>query len=437
MAPRLAAAARLGAAVVVVAAVAAGVASGFRALLGVVYEAILGDAHVGRGVAVLPAWACVALPAGGAAVAAGLAMLARGGNAGVGGVMEAVSLGRGRIALRASLVRVIACFAAVASTASIGREGPIIQLGAGVGDALGRRVVLADFQRRMLIAAGTAAGFAAAYGTPLAAVLFVVEIVTLSAAMRVVLPVGLAALVAAIVAGFGPLYGARSYVLGAPVELFAFAALGAAAGVLGAAFMALLRVTAHAFARIPGPPPVRAAIGGALAGAIAIGAPAVAGNGYEAIRGLLDVETVASTVAVLLLAKACATAATVGSGVPGGVFTPALFLGASLGRLAALALAAAGAHVDPGAYAVAGMAAACAATTHAPLMASVMLLELTDDSSLIVPFLLASLVATVTSRLVARESLYTDELRRRNVPWPRTVHHEPPPATHVEHGGGI
>lgn len=433
-----AAAARLTVAVAVVALAAAGIAVGFRELLHLVYRHGLGDDDVGRGVAALPAWACVLLPAAGGAVAAGLARFALRGNAGVGGVMEAVSLGRGRISLRASAVRVVACFAAVASGGSIGREGPLIQLGAGIGDFTGRRVALADFQRRMLIAAGTAAGFAAAYGTPLAGILFVVEVVTISAAIRVVVPVALAAVIAAVVVGFGPLYGARAFVLHARLELVAFAALGLAAGVVAAGFMALLRGAAAGFARLPGPAALRAGIGGAIAGAIAIGAPAVAGNGYEAIRELLDVGAAAGAVALLLVAKAAATSASVGSGTPGGVFTPALFLGASLGRLAALGLAAAGAHVDAGAYAVVGMAAVCAATTHAPLMAAVLVLELTDDSSLIVPLLLASVLATVTARFLHRDSLYTEELRRRNVPWARVAAPPEPPPTHeVESGGGI
>lgn len=429
---------RLALAVAIVALVAAGAALGFRELLHVVYLHVLGDRDVSRGAAALPWWLCLLMPAVGGAVAAGLAQLGRSGNAGVGGVMEAVLLGRGRISLRASAVRVVACFIAVASAGSIGREGPIIQLGAGVGDALGRRVRMVDFQRRMLIAAGTAAGFAAAYGTPLAGVLFVVEVVTISAATRMVVPVAIAAVVAGLVVRSGPLYGARAFVWGERVELLAFAGLGVVAAVAGVAFMTLLRLAARGFARIPGPVALRAGLGGAIAGAIMIGAPGVAGNGYEAIRGLLDVDTLASAVAVLLVAKVFATAASVGSGTPGGVFTPALLVGASMGRLVALGLAAAGAHVDPGAYAVVGMAAACAATTHAPLMASVMLLELTDDSSLIAPLLLASIVATVTARLVHPDSLYTEELRRRNVPWGRvSAPPEPPPRVEVEGGEGI
>ena len=364
-------------AVLVVGAVAATVSLGFRVFLHDVYRWILGDSDVLRGVSALPAWACIVMPATGGAIAAAIARYGREGNKGVGGVMEAVTLGRGRISFRASLARVVACFAAVASAGSIGREGPIIQLGAGIGDAAGRRVGINEANARILIAAGTAAGFAAAYGTPLAAILFVCEVVTISTAVRLVLPAAVAAVLAGIIAGFRPLYAQRLFEMHSVVELAAFAALGVGCALVGVGFMWLLAGAERAFQKIPGPAPVRGAIGGAIAGAIMIGAPEVAGNGYEAIRNLLDVGAAAGVLALLMLARAVATSSSVASGVPGGVFTPTLFLGAALGRLVGLALTAAGAHVDGGAYAVAGMAAATAATTHAPLMASVMLLEIT------------------------------------------------------------
>jgi CIC family chloride channel protein len=215
------------------------------------------------------------------------------------------------------------------------------------------------------------------------------------------------------------LYGTRSFELHQVSELAACAALGLAAGLLGIGFMRLLHAAEGVFQRL-GPPTLRGAIGGAIVGAIAIGVPAVAGNGFEAIGNLLDIGETVGVVALVLVAKAVATAASVGSGVPGGVFTPSLFLGASLGRLLALGLVACGAHVEPGAFAVVGMAAMCEATTHAPLMASVMLLELTNESTLSVPLLLAT-IATMTARALNRESLYTVELERRGVPWPPRV----------------
>ncbi len=425
---------RFAVALAVVSLLAASASVGFRAALRQVYRFVLGQRDVLAGVAALPAWACVLLPAAGGALAVVIARYGRSGNSGVGGVMEAVTLGRGRISFKASVARVIACFTAVASAGSIGREGPIIQLGAGIGDAAGRRIGCTEANARILIAVGTAAGFSAAYGTPLAAILFVCEVVTISTAVRLVLPAAVAAVLAGIVAGFRPIYAQRVFEMHSVVELAAFAALGVGCALVGVGFMWLLDGAERTFARLPGPAPVRGAIGGAIAGAIMIGAPEVAGNGYEAIHQLLDVGAAAGVLALLMLARAAATSSSVASGVPGGVFTPTLFLGAALGRLVGLALAAAGAHVDGGAYAVAGMAAATAATTHAPLMASVMLMEITEDSALIVPILLAATIATITARALHHESLYTEELRRRRVPWPSRA---PAPIAEVEGGGGI
>ena len=427
---------RFAIALAAVSLLAAGASVGFRAALREVYGLVLGNRNVLAGVAALPAWACVLLPAAGGAIAVVIARYGRGGNSGVGGVMEAVTLGRGRISFKASVARVSACFTAVASAGSIGREGPIIQLGAGIGDAAGRRAGCTEANARILIAAGTAAGFSAAYGTPLAAILFVCEVVTISTAVRLVLPAAVAAVLAGIVAGFRPIYAQRLFEMHSVVELAAFAALGVGCALVGVGFMWLLAGAERAFQKIPGPAPVRGAIGGAIAGAIMIGAPEVAGNGYEAIRDLLDVGAAAGLLAIWMIARAIATSAEVGSGVPGGVFTPTLFLGAALGRLLALALVSAGFGVDGGAYAIAGMAAATAATTHAPLMASVMLLEITEDSSLMVPILLAAVVATITARALHHDSLYTDELRRRRVPWP-TQAAPVAPVAEVEGGGGI
>ncbi|HKE17225.1 MAG TPA: chloride channel protein [Kofleriaceae bacterium] len=406
---------------VVVGMAAGAIAVAFRWALQGAYQLLLGEKSVLDGVSGLPWWECVALPAAGCAVAAGMVAWARRGNQGVGGVMEAVALGRGRISFRASVARVAATFAAVATGASLGREGPIIQVGAGTGDAIGRRLHLDEDDIRVLIAAGTAAGFAAAYGTPLAALLFVSEIVTGATSLRLLMPAALATVAATALSraliGAAPLYGAHAYGVSAPGELALFAVLGIAAGVVGAGFMKLLDLVQRGLHRIPGSSLLRGGIGGAVAGLVAIGLPAVAGNGYEAIHQILDVGGAAHILLLLALGKAVATAFAVGGGSPGGVFTPGLFLGAVLGRLLGVAFAGAGAIAAPGAYALVGMAALCAATTHAPLMAAVLVFELSGDYGLALPLLAAAMIATAVSRRLHRDSLYTDELRRRRVSW--------------------
>jgi CIC family chloride channel protein len=416
---------------------AGALAVGFRRLLEHTYRLLLGSGSVLEGVSHLPAWACVVLPALGCLLATGVVALARRGNQGVGGVMEAVSLARGRMSFRASLARAAACFAAVASGASLGREGPIIQVGAATGDAIGRRLSLGEDDVRVLIAAGTAAGFAAAYGTPLAALLFVSEIVTGATSLRVLMPAALATVASTALSRFfvgaAPLYGAHAFGVSGAGDLVLFALLGAIGGAAGVGFMVLLDRVERALRRVPGPTLVRGALGGALAGAIAIGLPAVAGNGYEAVHQVLETGGPVLVLLLLALGKSSATAFAVGGGSPGGVFTPALFLGAVLGRLLGEGFAMLGATAPPGAYALVGMAALCAATTHAPLMAGVLVFELSGDYGLALPLLAAAMIATAVARRLRSDSLYTEELRRRGVGWAEAPARvaalpQPPPA---------
>jgi CIC family chloride channel protein len=151
--------------------------------------------------------------------------------------------------------------------------------------------------------------------------------------------------------------------------------------------------------------------------------PEVAGNGYEPLNALLDGRFAVTAVMMLLVGKCFATTASVSSGSPGGVFTPTLLLGGGAGFLYASALGSIGLHVGPtGGYALVGMAAAIAASTHAPLMAAVMAFELSGDYAVVLPLLLATAMATLVSRRLRRESIYAAELRQRSgVSWEITM----------------
>jgi CIC family chloride channel protein len=372
-----------------------------------------------------PVWVRLLVPAGGGLVAGLLGLLvARKGGKGVGDVMEAVVLGGGPLSMRVTLIKSLASWLAIATGGSIGREGPLIQFGGATGKALGVRLGLDGQHVRLLIAAGTAAGFAAAYNTPFAAVLFVLEVVTGVVVLDVFVPAIVATVVASAVSrlavGEGPIYGQRAFHLTAPSELLAFAALGLCAAVVGQLFMRLLSAAERLFRK--GPLPWRSALGGALAGAIVAVLPEVAGNGYEPLNALLDGRYAVGFVALLLLGKAFATTASVSSGSPGGVFTPTLLLGGAVGFLFGSGLGAAGLGVGPpGGYALVGMAAATAATTHAPLMASVMIFELSGDYAIALPLMVATALATLLSRRLRPESIYTAELKERGVEWELTL----------------
>jgi CIC family chloride channel protein len=371
----------------------------------------------------LPAYARVLVPLLGAGVAGFLGAISaklKGGH-GVGEVMEAVALGKGQISLRLTLLKALGSWSAIVSGGSVGREGPLIQFGGGLGGTLGRLFGLRERQIRALIAAGAGAGFAAAYNTPIAAVLFVLEVVTGVIALDLVLPVIIAVPIATaltrLAIGGGPIYGQLSFSMKSNAELALYAGLGLLAGITGPLFMLLLKRGETLFAKLDNRA-ARAALGGAIVGTMAIALPQVTGNGYEAINLILSQRLELSVLVVLFFAKAVATTASVSSGSPGGVFTPSLLLGAALGGVVGHLVARFGPESGAiAAYALVGMAAVVAATTHAPLMATVLVFELSGDYAIVLPLLTACAIATVLSRRVHRESIYTEELRRRGSRW--------------------
>jgi CIC family chloride channel protein len=340
--------------------------------------------------------------------------------------MEAVVLGRIHLPLRITLLKSLASFVAMAGGGSIGREGPLIQFGGAMGDFLGVRLRLGSEKIRLLIAAGTAAGFASAYNTPFAAVLFVLEVVTGVVALDAILPAMAATAIATgitrAVLGEAPLYGARSFHSNGLWELAAFAGLGLAAPMVTHLFMRLMAFGERCFRRPALGFPWRPAVGGLLAGVVVAFLPEVAGNGYEALDLLLDGRFAVGLVALLLVGKISATCASVSSGAPGGVFTPLLLMGGASGYLYAHILSAMHLPIgSAGAYALVGMAATTAASIHAPLLAAVMVFELSGDYAIVLPLVLTTALATFVSRQIHRESIYTAELTRKGLGWEMTL----------------
>jgi len=384
---------------------------------------------VGSGLAAQPIWIRILAPAiGGFAAGSLVSLLLRKGSQGVADVMEAVALGRGRPRLRIAAAQAAGTVAAGLGGGSLGREGPLIQLGASVGQAVATRGTSSRRAHRALVAAGTAAGFAAAYNTPIAAVLFVLEIVIGTVALDIILPVVVATAVGALltraIVGGVPIYGARTFTLVSPGEFVFFGVLGVVTAIVLVGFMKLLGLGERGFHRLGLPRPLRAGLGGLIVGLMLIWLPDVAGNGFEPVRGILDGKFAIATLVLLVVAKAFATTASVTSGSPGGVFTPTMLIGATLGAICGelvAQIAPFGANVVPGGYALVGMAAATAATTHAPLMATVLAFELSGDYDMVLPLLLATGISTLLARRLQRDSIYTAELRRRGIPSEGTV----------------
>lgn len=412
--------------VVIVAAGAALFAAAFRASLAGLYHLAYRGEHVVDAITRLPLWLRLVVPLAGATVAGTIARFRVTGRQNVSNVMEAVALGRVQLSLRATGSRVAASWVAIGSGMSIGREGPLIEMGGALGAAVGRALDTPLRHTRVLVAAGTAAGFAAAYNTPFAATLFVLETIAGVAAPALVMPVMLATVGATMITratvGAGPIYGQRAFGLEAPVEFLCVAALGAIAAVAAVLFKLVLARAEGAFEARIARQPWRAMAGGALVGLIAMGLPAVAGNGYEPLNKLLDGEVALPALGVLLVAKIIATSGSVASGIPGGVFTPMLLVGAALGSLWAAAVGVVfGLPASAGSYALVGMAAAAAASIHAPLTAAVIVFELSGDYGIVLPLLLTTAVATAVSRAVGSESVYDAELRKRGLGWDITL----------------
>jgi CIC family chloride channel protein len=417
---------RYAAAIFLVAIGAATFAIAFRLLLARWYEAAFQSRDVVTAISTLPVWLRIGVPAFGAAGAGILSRLRRSSQQGVSNVMEAVVLGNLQLSARVTLSRVASAWLAIAGGMSIGREGPLIEFGGTLGAKIGQRMQTPSTQTRVLVAAGTAAGFASAYNTPFAAVLFVLETIVGVAAPAALLPAiastVLATLLTRTLVGPGPIYGQRSFVMGSSADLPMMALLAVAAAGAATAFKWVLHTMEDWVERHPLKQPLRAACGGALVGIVAVWLPQVAGNGYEPLNAMLDGRTAVSIVGALLLAKIVVTSGSVASGVPGGIFTPMLLAGAALGTLWANAVTAiTDVPANPGSYALVGMAATTAASIHAPLTAAVMVFELSGDYPIAVPLLLATVLATVSSRLLGSESVYEAELSRRGLAWDLTL----------------
>jgi len=276
-------------------------------------------------------------------------------------------------------------------------------------------------RRRLIVACGAAAGIASAYNAPIAGALFVAEIVLGSVAMESFGPLVFASVVATMtvrqspIVGDSPLYNVPSFRLNASWEILPYALLGVAAGVAAPWFLRFLRMCETLFERSRLPLIPRLALGGAIVGALAVLHPQVAGNGYSSINSILHSEWTWEILLGVFVCKILATGATFGSGAVGGVFTPTLFVGSGLGYLVGCGFHAVWPHsaLTPSAFALVGMGAFLAATTHAPLMAMLMVFEITLDYAIILPLMMGCVVAYYLSIGIEPASIYSEALKRK------------------------
>lgn len=333
--------------------------------------------------------------------------------------MEAVVLGNGRLPVRLSVLKTLSAMFSISSGASIGREGPMVQLSALLASVVGQTRNWSMAQTRLILACGASAGIASAYNAPIAGALFVAEIVVGSIAMETFGPLVFASVLATqtvrFLTGGAPLYDIPPFRLHSGLELFYYLSLGLIAGLIAPWFLRALRGSEKFFARPGLPLYLRLGLGGLVVGALAIYYPQVCGNGYNVVTGILQEKWLWSSLAILLVVKVVSTCASFGSGAVGGVFTPTLFVGASLGYLFGHTCQVLGLGYlpSPGAFALTGMGMMLAATTHAPLMAIIMIFELTLDYQLILPLMLGCVLAHFAASGIETRSIYSTSMERK------------------------
>ena len=361
----------------------------------------------------LPAWARLLLPAFGGLLVGLIVYLTKSPEImgeGVPAVKRALRE-ETTIRIRTAPLKFLVTSITIGTGGSAGREGPIIQMGAGLGVSIARLCRLGATDRTLLLLAGAAAAMAAAFGTPAAALIFVVEVLrrqlTYRGVVAMVSTVAIATVVAQGVFSYqGLLLPFVASVPFALVDIPSYIVLGVAAGLIGVLFTLAVRVSHAAFYYLTPSVITRPVVGGLVVGGIALSIPFIYEPAmYGVFASVVSGEWSVVFLITLLIAKIVATAVTVGSGGSGGIFAPSLVIGLVLGGVLASVFSSFGV-VTPPAYAYVGMAALFAAAAHAPLTAVFMLYALTDASSLLMPLIIASLIAYVVARYILPESMY-------------------------------
>ena len=341
---------------------------------------------------------------------------------GVPEVMVAVARNGGRIRPQVAIVKAIASALCIAGGGSVGREGPIVQIGSALGSGLAQAFRLNEQRIKLLVACGAAGGIAATFNAPLAGVFFAMEIILRAfdaeAFGMVVLSSVTASVIGRGILGDHPFLTLPTFHVDHLVQYPLFALLGVVAGLVGVAFSRILYAVEDACDWAwRGPEWARPAVGGLLLGLVLLVLPEMYGVGYPVLGTAVAGGYGVAFLLILLLGKLLACSLTIGIGGSGGVFAPSLFCGAmagaAFGEIVHAVAPASGGSV--GAYALIGMGSVFAGAARAPITAVVILFELTGEYSIILPLMLAVVLATGISHLISHDTVYTRKLLRRGI----------------------
>jgi len=340
---------------------------------------------------------------------------------GVPEVMEAVALRGGRIRSRVMFLKAFVSAVTIGTGGSVGREGPIVQIGSSLGSTFGQWLRVSQDRLKVLVACGAAAGIAATFNAPIAGVMFSVEIILGNYAIATLVPLIMSSVMATIIGRwyFGdiPAFAIPHYSLGSAWEIGPYILLGVASGAVAVGFVRLLYSLEDFTDKIRIKDWIKTPLMLFPMGLMVLYFPQVYGVGYDAITQVLKAEMVWHMLLLLVFVKMFATSTTLAAGGSGGIFAPSLFLGAVFGGLfgTLMQFLFPDVVISSGAYAVVGMSAMVAGTTHAPLTAFLVIFEMTGDYKLILPLMICSILASFVASAMKRDSIYTMKLTRRGV----------------------
>jgi CIC family chloride channel protein len=341
---------------------------------------------------------------------------------GVPEVMEAILLKGGQIRGRVAFVKAVASAISIGTGGSVGREGPIIQIGSSLGSVVGQFLRVSSKRLKTLVGCGAAAGIAAAFNAPIAGALFAVEIVLMDFAVAQFSPIVISSVMATVIShtfeGDFAAFIVPRYQLASPVEIGFYFVLGAASGLVAFLFIKALYWCEDIFDNhINIPESFKPALGGVGIGIIALMFPQIMGVGYDSINDALYGNMIWYIALALIFMKIIATALTLGSGGSGGIFAPSLFMGAMLGYFFGSFVHSYFPDItaSPGAYALVAMGGLVAGTTRAPITAIIIVFELTNDYHIVLPLMITCIISMILSSKLSRESIYTLKLVLRNI----------------------
>ncbi len=400
------------------------ISAGFRALIDSFRHGLWGAGALVDVAMAAPVYLKIGIPAiGGATVAWGVQRFAPEAKGhGVPEVMNAVATQNGFIRMRVVVIKALASAMSIASGASVGREGPIVQIGSAFGSTIGQLFQVSIRRMKTFIGCGAAAGIAATFNAPIAGAIFASEVILGDFSAAAIGPIIIASVFGTVISrglyGDFPAFVPPTYTLHSPVEIIFYIMLGIVTGVVGWFFVRALYKTEDVFDAWTAPVALKGLLGGALLGGVAVYLPQILGVGYESMESVLN-GNLGFVIAIgLVLAKIFATSLSMGFGASGGVFAPSLFIGSMLGGALGLIIHSLFPEItaSSGAYALVGMAAMVAATTHAPVTAVLIIFEMTTEYTVILPLMITSIIAMViSSRLLDGSNIYTLKLIRRGI----------------------